>query len=247
MDRADLCRRRRAPREARRCCRASPTKAATGPRSRPTRKALASWCGAIADAGLEPGADVGDRARHRGQRCSRAGRYQLALENRALSAEQLHAMLLRWIERYPIVSIEDPLRRARRRRACAPSPRPRRARPGRRRRLLRHLRRAGEKGRTARCNAVLLKPNQVGTVTRDPRLLGRRARAGYRAIVSARSGETEDVSIVHLAVGWGVGQLKVGSFSRSRAHGEVERGAAHRGGARIEGPLPGPDAIAYNR
>ena len=39
--------------------------------------------------------------------------------------------------------------------------------------------------------------------------------AGWGAIVSARSGETEDVTIVHLAVGWGVGQLKVGSFARS--------------------------------
>ena len=38
---------------------------------------------------------------------------------------------------------------------------------------------------------------------------------GYAGIVSARSGETEDVTIVHLAVGWGVGQLKVGSFARS--------------------------------
>ena len=38
---------------------------------------------------------------------------------------------------------------------------------------------------------------------------------GYAGIVSARSGETEDVTIVHLAIGWGVGQLKVGSFARS--------------------------------
>jgi enolase len=54
---------------------------------------------------------------------------------------------------------------------------------------------------------------------------------GYRAIVSARSGETEDVSIVHLAVGWGVGQLKVGSFARS------ERMAKWNEGIRIEESL----------
>ena len=51
---------------------------------------------------------------------------------------------------------------------------------------------------------------------RDARRPGtRRAQLGWRGIVSARSGETEDVTIVHLAVGWGVGQLKVGSFARS--------------------------------
>ena len=47
-------------------------------------------------------------------------------------------------------------------------------------------------------------------------------------IVSARSGETEDVAIVHLATGWNAGQLKVGSFARSRADGEMERGVADR-------------------
>ena len=62
---------------------------------------------------------------------------------------------------------------------------------------------------------MLLKPNQRGTLTRDARgLATRRARVGYAGIVSARSGETEDTTIVHLAVGWGVGQLKVGSFAR---------------------------------
>ncbi len=51
---------------------------------------------------------------------------------------------------------------------------------------------------------------------RDARTPGRRrSEAGFAGIVSARSGETEDVTIVHLAVGWGVGQLKVGSFARS--------------------------------
>ena len=90
-----------------------------------TRKALAELVGAIADAGLEPGTDVAIALDIAASQLYRAGSYQLALEKRALSAEQLHAMLLRWIERYPIVSIEDPFAEHRRRRACAPSPRPR--------------------------------------------------------------------------------------------------------------------------
>ena len=63
-------------------------------------------------------------------------------------------------------------------------------------------------------NAILLKPNQRGTLTEtlDARRVA--AECGYATIVSARSGETEDVTIAHLAVGWGAGQLKVGSFAR---------------------------------
>ena len=65
------------------------------------------------------------------------------------------------------------------------------------------------------CNAVLLKPNQCGTVTETRAALDAAKAAGWGCIVSARSGETEDVSIVHLATGWDAGQLKVGSFARS--------------------------------
>jgi enolase len=64
------------------------------------------------------------------------------------------------------------------------------------------------------CNAVLLKPNQAGTVTETLAALATARAAGFATIVSARSGETEDISIVHLAVGWNAGQLKVGSFAR---------------------------------
>ena len=65
------------------------------------------------------------------------------------------------------------------------------------------------------CNAVLIKPNQAGTVTETRAALDAGKAAGFGTIVSARSGETEDVTIVHLAVGWNAGQLKVGSFARS--------------------------------
>ena len=81
------------------------------------------------------------------------------------------------------------------------------------------------------CNAVLLKPNQVGTLTETLACWRAAQEAGYGAIVSARSGETEDVSIVHLAIGWGVPQLKVGSFSRS------ERMVKWNEGVRIEEAL----------
>ena len=63
-------------------------------------------------------------------------------------------------------------------------------------------------------------------------------RANYAAVISHRSGETEDVSIVHLAVGWGVPQLKVGSFARS------ERMAKWNEGIRIEESL-GAKSLPY--
>jgi enolase len=65
------------------------------------------------------------------------------------------------------------------------------------------------------CNCVLVKPNQAGTVTETRAAFDSAKQAGYNTIVSARSGETEDVAIVHLATGWNAGQLKVGSFARS--------------------------------
>ena len=73
-----------------------------------------------------------------------------------------------------------------------------------------------ERGITEKCaNAILIKPNQIGTLseTIDAVLLAKRS--GYNTIMSHRSGETEDTSIAHLAVGLGTGQIKTGSLSRS--------------------------------
>ena len=62
---------------------------------------------------------------------------------------------------------------------------------------------------------MLIKPNQAGTVTETKAALDAGKAVGFGTIVSARSGETEDVTIVHMSVGWDAGQLKVGSFARS--------------------------------
>ena len=194
--------------------------------------ALAELTGAIADAGFEPGTDIGIALDIAATQLWRDGRYHLALEKRSLSAEQLHAMLLAWIERYPIVSVEDPFAEHH---AEAMASFTRTA--GRRVQIVGDdffVTRA-ERVRNAdgACNAVLLKPNQVGTLTETLECWRAAQEAGYGAIVSARSGETEDVSIVHLAVGWGVPQLKVGSFARS------ERMAKWNEGLRIEEALGG--------
>jgi len=204
------------------------------PAFKSNEEALAELTGAIADAGFEPGADVGIALDIAATQLWRDGRYHLALENRALTASQLHALLLQWIERYPIVSIEDPFAEHDGE-AMASFTRT----AGERIQvvgddfLVTSSQRLKEAKAIGACNAVLLKPNQAGTLTETLACWRAAQEAGYGAIVSARSGETEDVTIVHLAVGWGVPQLKVGSFARS------ERMAKWNEGLRIEEALAG--------
>lgn len=64
-------------------------------------------------------------------------------------------------------------------------------------------------------NAILIKPNQIGTLSETIEAILLAKKAGYKTVMSHRSGETEDVSIAHLAVGLGTGQIKTGSLSRS--------------------------------
>jgi enolase len=86
-------------------------------------------------------------------------------------------------------------------------------------------------------NAVLVKMNQIGTLTEAIEAVRLAQRAGYLPIVSARSGETEDATIAHLAVATNAGQLKVGSVARS------ERTAKWNELVRIEEALG--DAAVY--
>lgn len=73
-----------------------------------------------------------------------------------------------------------------------------------------------EKGiREKSANAILIKPNQIGTLSETIAAVQMAKKAGFRTVMSHRSGETEDTSIAHLAVGLGTGQIKTGSLSRS--------------------------------
>ena len=171
---------------------------------------------AIERAGFTPGAEVAISLDIAASEFGRGGRYRLGLEGRELDADGMSEMLERWLARYPIVSIEDPLAEddadalARFTRAV-----------GSRVQvigddfLVTNAARVAVAAERGACNAVLVKPNQAGTVTEARAALDAGKRAGWGTIVSARSGETEDVSIAHLAVGWDAGQLKVGSFARS--------------------------------
>ncbi len=146
----------------------------------------------------------------------RKGIYRPGLEQRAYSTDEWLQVLLQWVDRYPILSVEDPVAEDDRDGMMAFT-----AAVGNRVQvigddyLVTNAARVNDAARDHACNAVLIKPNQAGTISETLAALQASREHGMGAIVSARSGETEDVMISHLSVGWNAGQLKVGSFARS--------------------------------
>jgi enolase len=142
--------------------------------------------------------------------------YNLALDDGRLSGEEMAARVVEWAGRYPILSIEDPAGQDDWTTMAAVT-----AAIGERVQiigddvLVTNAARVERAGEAAVCNAALIKVNQVGTVSEAKAALDAAVARGWGAIVSARSGESEDVTIAHLATGWDAGQLKVGSFTRS--------------------------------
>ncbi len=142
--------------------------------------------------------------------------YQLASEGRRFTSAQFTDYLAALAERYPIVSIED---------GMAEDDWDGWA--GLTRRLGQKVQLVGDdlfvtntellsRGIAEEvANAILIKPNQIGTLTETLAAIDMAARAGYGAIVSHRSGETEDATIADIAVGTTATQIKSGSLSRS--------------------------------
>lgn len=177
-------------------------------------EALDTLTSAIERAGRRPGEEAAIALDVAASEFGRNGRYRF--EGHEIDSAAMVETVVGWTERWPIVSVEDPVAEddetgfqaitraigdriqvvgddflvtdaARVRRAAA----------------------------AKAANTVLIKPNQRGTLTETKAAWDAARDVGFGGIVSARSGESEDVTIVHLAVGWGVGELKVGSFSRS--------------------------------
>jgi enolase len=211
-------------------------------------QALEMLVRAIERAGYTPGEQVAIALDIAASEFGAKGRYKLALDGRELDSDGMVDMLARWVDRYPIVSIEDPLAEddadgfASFTRAV-----------GQKIQIVgddflvtdaARIRAAAAQGAG---NTVLIKPNQRGTLTETKAAWDAARECGYAGIVSARSGETEDTTIVHLAIGWGTGQLKVGSFARS------ERMAKWNEVLRIEeamgptGRFPGGSALGRSK
>jgi len=179
---------------------------------------------AVTAAGYRPGEDVMVALDPASTELYQDGRYNLAKEGRTLSSEQFAGLWEDWCQRYPIVSIEDGLaeddwegwtdltRRI-----------------GERIQLVgddlfvtntERLRR-GIAERAA--NAILIKLNQIGTLTETMQAVETAKRARWAAVISHRSGETEDTTIADLAVATNAGQLKTGAPARSERVAKFNR------------------------
>ncbi|MEV4348535.1 phosphopyruvate hydratase [Actinoplanes sp. NPDC049596] len=186
------------------------------PNFRTAAEALDFVVRAIEEAGYRPGEDITICLDPASSEFFRDDHYRYAGEGRSRSVDEHIAYLLDLAGRYPISSIEDPMAED-----DLAGWKTLTTAAGDRLQLVgddvfctdadRLL--DGIEGGYA--NAVLVKVNQIGTFTETLRTVETAHKAGYRVVVSHRSGETEDTTIADLAVGFGSGQIKTGSLSRS--------------------------------
>jgi enolase len=146
----------------------------------------------------------------------RDGQYHLEGEGLSLSAAQWTDMLAGWVDQYPIISIEDGMHEG-----DWDGWKMLTERLGKKVQLVgddlfvtntKILKEGIDKGIA---NSILIKINQIGTLTETFAAIEMAKRAGYTAVISHRSGETEDSTIADIAVGTNAGQIKTGSLSRS--------------------------------
>ena len=187
---------------------------------------------AVRAAGYQPGQDVWLGLDVASSEFHRNGSYHLESENRRFNAAQFAEYLASLADRYPILSIEDGMSES-----DWDGWRGLTQRLGSRVQLVGDdlfvtnteiLSRGIAEGVA---NAILIKPNQIGTLSETLAAIDMATRAGYGAVVSHRSGETEDATIADLAVGTSATQIKTGSLSRS------DRTAKYNQLLRIEGEL----------
>jgi enolase len=197
-------------------------------------EALQMLLAGIEAAGYTPGEQVAIALDPASSELLRDGAYVLEHEGRSLSADELSDYWADLAERYPIVSIEDGMGEE-----DWEGWRGLTERLGRRLQLVgddlfvtntERLRRGIESGVA---NSILVKVNQIGTLSEALAAIATARDAGYSAVMSHRSGETEDVTIADLAVATGCGQIKAGAPSRS------ERVAKYNQLLRIEEQLGG--------
>ncbi|MGQ9735769.1 MAG: phosphopyruvate hydratase [Thermaceae bacterium] len=186
------------------------------PDLRSNEEAVELLLNAIEKAGYAPGKEVSLALDVAATELYREGQYHLEGEGRTLSWEEMVDLLESWVEKYPILSVEDGLaeddwegwtlltkRLGDRVQLVGDDlfvTSPSRLQEGIRRRV---------------ANAILVKVNQIGTLSETLEAIRLAQRSGYRAVISHRSGETEDSFIADLAVAVNAGQIKTGSASRS--------------------------------
>lgn len=171
---------------------------------------------AIEAAGFAPGKDIGIALDVAASSFFADGAYTLALENRRFDTGEMVDLLESWVESYPIVSLEDPLAEDDDAGFTQIT-----ERLGHRIQIIgddyltTSAERIAHAASIRACNAVLLKANQCGTISELIAASNAARTLGWNTIQSGRSGESEDVTLSHLAVGLGSDQIKVGSMTRS--------------------------------
>ena len=170
----------------------------------------------IEKAGYKPGDDVCLGIDAASSEFFKNGKYELESEHASLTAEQLADMLANWVSKYPIITLED---------CCAESDWA--GWEMMTKKLGKKVQIVGddifvtntkifEQGiKRGVANSILIKVNQIGTLSETLAAIAMARRAGYTSVISHRSGETEDTFIADLAVATGCGQIKTGSLSRS--------------------------------
>ncbi len=195
-------------------------------------EALEEGVAAIERAGYRPGEDVALALDVAATQFRSGSAYRLTADRVDVDSAEMVARVAGWCTQYPLISVEDPLAEDDDAGMIAFT-----AAVGASVQvigddyLVTSAERVAKAASAGACNAVLLKPNQAGTLSETLAALHAANAAGWHTVVSARSGETEDTTIVDLAVGWGADQLKVGSFARS------ERMAKWNAAIRVEEQL----------
>jgi enolase len=177
--------------------------------------AIEAVLAAIEAAGYSPGEQVALALDPAASEFYRDGKYVLARENRELSGEEMAAFWEAWCDKYPIVSIEDGMAEDDWSGWWQLT-----ALLGRRIQIVgddlfvTNVERLAKGIREGAANSILIKLNQIGTLTETLAAIDMAQRAGWTAVVSHRSGETDDTTIADLAVAAGTGQIKAGAPAR---------------------------------
>ena len=195
-----------------------------GPKLKTNEAALSVLTQAIERAGLKPSTQVTIAIDVAASHFYANNQYQLHSENRNLNADEFIDLLTTWCNKYPVVSLEDGLEQN-----AWPDWPTLTEKLGHKTQIIgddflttnpQRLTRAIE---SKAANAVLVKMNQIGTLTETFEVIDKAKVANWRAVISARSGETEDTFLADLAIASGMAQLKVGSITRSERLAKYNR------------------------
>jgi enolase len=203
---------------------------------------------AIEASGHNPGDEIAIALDPATSELERDGNYDLTREGRTLTREQMVDLWADWCRRYPIVSIEDGMAQE-----DWDGWRSLTARLGDRVQLVgddllvTNVQRIREGIRQEAANSVLIKVNQIGTLTETLDAIAEARRAGWTSVISHRSGETEDTTIADLAVATGAGLIKTGAPARGERTAKYNRLLAIEADLGEHARYAGGAALVQNR